>query len=168
MPEVNVNLSDLKAALVESNATFFSQGQSRLRRYFVSRSELCQTILTRRPMLPALHRGHRQRHNGFRHRIRMLLGRRPSLPSCRVPMAPLHPSFRFQPLRHLYLPSKTTLNILALIIFHLFAKQVDTLKVECHSQKCPRLDCPSEQQVRPDSLACCQVRNMTILSPLKI
>ena len=35
--------------------------------------------------------------------------------------------------------------------------QVDTLKVECHRQKCPILDCPSDQQIRPDALACCMV-----------
>lgn len=34
---------------------------------------------------------------------------------------------------------------------------VDTLKVECHRQKCPILDCPSDQQIRPDALACCMI-----------
>ena len=39
----------------------------------------------------------------------------------------------------------------------IFFFQADTLKVECHSEKCPRLDCPPEQQIRPDALACCKV-----------
>ena len=33
----------------------------------------------------------------------------------------------------------------------------ESLKVECQSQKCPRLDCPADQQFRPDALACCKV-----------
>ena len=35
--------------------------------------------------------------------------------------------------------------------------QADTLTVTCSRQACPRLDCPREQQVRPDDLACCKV-----------
>ena len=35
--------------------------------------------------------------------------------------------------------------------------QVDTLKVECQREKCPILDCASDQQMRPDALACCMV-----------
>ena len=34
----------------------------------------------------------------------------------------------------------------------------ESMKVECESQKCPRLDCPADQQIRPDALACCKVK----------
>lgn len=34
---------------------------------------------------------------------------------------------------------------------------VDTLKVECQREKCPILDCPSDQQMRPDALGCCMI-----------
>ena len=33
----------------------------------------------------------------------------------------------------------------------------ESMKVECQSQRCPRLDCPADQQIRPDALACCKV-----------
>ena len=33
----------------------------------------------------------------------------------------------------------------------------ESMKVECQSQRCPTLDCPADQQIRPDALACCKV-----------
>ena len=34
----------------------------------------------------------------------------------------------------------------------------NSLEVVCASKQCPKLDCPREQRVRPDKLACCTVR----------
>ena len=39
----------------------------------------------------------------------------------------------------------------------------ESLKVECQSQKCPRLDCPADQQFRPDALACCKVHKKCLI-----
>ena len=36
----------------------------------------------------------------------------------------------------------------------------ESMKVECQSQRCPRLDCPADQQIRPDALACCKVHGV--------
>ncbi len=38
--------------------------------------------------------------------------------------------------------------------------QADSLEVECSNKDCPELNCPLEQQERPDALACCKVSKL--------